>query len=307
MTASQNIHGHALSDTNDGTLVEHESRDAAFELSFLGIRKIFTLIFIHDQERNQLLLGKKQRGPLLGQWNGFGGKVERGLETVLESARRELQEEAFIQAPLYPIGFIQWVVESKAKNEPIYRDIMVIYKACSITSQDHSSIPALDPQGIQQEHITEFKPSDEMAPAWWDVDHLPWDSMRINHKVWYPFMLADRPFRGVYWYETRTSVAEGSENAQRENAKEIWVEDLSKRCFQFGDRVVGAPLRNIVQGHLEMRDYATRLGLSGACYFAADTEGEQNLGSNSDPVWNCRIDEEWLRTAVEGAEHDWIV
>ncbi|KAF9182594.1 hypothetical protein BGZ51_003647 [Haplosporangium sp. Z 767] len=306
MITSQDVHGHALSGTKDGTLAEYGSGDAAFELSILGIRKIFTLIFIHDQERNQLLLGKKQRGPLLGQWNGFGGKVERGLETVIESARRELQEEAFIQAPLYPIGFIQWVVESKAKNEPVYRDIMVIYKAHSITSQDHSSTPALDPQDVQQEQLIEFKPSDEMAPAWWDVDHLPWDSMRINHKVWYPFMLADRPFRGVYWYETRSSVAEETKNAQRENAKEIWIEDLSKRCIQFGDCAVSTPIRNITQDHLDMRDYATKLGLSEACYFAVSTEREQNLGSKSDPVWNCRIDEEWLRIAIESAEHEWV-
>ncbi|KAK3817911.1 MAG: hypothetical protein JOS17DRAFT_673978, partial [Linnemannia elongata] len=116
-----------------------------------------------------LLLGKKQRGPLLGQWNGFGGKVEKGLETITESAARELAEEAFLKAPLFPIGSIQWVVESNPESsvkEAAYRDVMI------------------------------FQASDEMAPGWWDVDGLPWENMRINHKVWYPFMLADRPFRG---------------------------------------------------------------------------------------------------------------
>ncbi|KAG9067138.1 hypothetical protein KI688_011919 [Linnemannia hyalina] len=74
------------------------------------------------------------------------------------------------------------------------------------------------------QRITEFQASDEMAPGWWDIDGLPWEDMRINHKAWYPFMLADRPFRGVYWYETRTSVEEGALNAQRETVKEIWKE-----------------------------------------------------------------------------------
>ncbi|KAK3822711.1 MAG: hypothetical protein J3Q66DRAFT_271635, partial [Benniella sp.] len=122
-----------------------------------------------------LLLGKKQRGALLGQWNGFGGKVEYGLETIAESAARELKEEAFLSAPLFPIGFIQWAVSSP--GEATYRDVMVVFKA--------HSCQWIDPPA-----------SDEMAPAWWDIDALPWDAMRINHKIWYPFMLADRPYRG---------------------------------------------------------------------------------------------------------------
>ena len=46
---------------------------------------------------NEVLLGFKKRGREVGVWNGFGGKVEQG-ETFEEAARRELKEEADIEA-----------------------------------------------------------------------------------------------------------------------------------------------------------------------------------------------------------------
>lgn len=308
------------------------------------------------------MLGKKQRGPLLGQWNGFGGKVERGLDkSILQSAARELLEEAFIRAPLFPIGFIQWVVapseDSQGSEDETYRDVMVVYKAHSIGSFSHdqqardpllssdssmSSLPAAsEAQSVQclpseqqkQPLCTEFKASEEMAPAWWPIDHLPWESMRINHKVWYPFLLADRPFAGVYWYETRSSFPgdEGlndnqvtknqplrKENAQRETVKEIWVEDLEKRFFQFGMRRIGSSLDHI-QDRLEedqrlLRDFALRMGLKGACYHGGVVDilqdREEQLGTHElgpVPVRSDVIDEGWLDGAIAKAEEDWML
>ncbi|KAF9571433.1 Nudix (Nucleoside diphosphate linked moiety X)-type motif 1 [Mortierella alpina] len=331
------------------------------ELDSLRIRKIFTLIFIHDRNSNQLLLGEKQRGPLLGQWNGFGGKVERGLdESIARSAARELQEEAFIRAPLFPIGFIQWVVtsseDSQNPDDATYRDVMIVYKAHSIESLNHGPAPSLSvssesrissirpvsadpslqsPLSDQQSKPlhTEFKPSDEMAPAWWPVDHLPWESMRINHKVWYPFLLADRPFTGVYWYETRNSFPGDDglddeqstkkqplrkDNAHRETVKEVWVEDLGKRCVRFGRRRIGAPQTHI-QSQLDedqrlLTDFALQLGLADACYKGdiTDTlqgrEGQRNTHVvGPSPLASDWIDECWLDDAIAKAEDDWML
>ncbi|KAF9207314.1 hypothetical protein BGZ49_000729 [Haplosporangium sp. Z 27] len=316
----------------ESELGQAASREDEFNLTFLKIRKIFTLIFIHDIEHNQLLLGQKQRGALLGQWNGFGGKVECGLESIAESAARELKEEAFIKAPLFPIGFIQWVVSRSKDNEDNgdndddktvypYRDVMVVYKAHSLekisnsgSGSDSSQTPATTQAPIR---ITEFEPSDEMAPAWWDIDCLPWESMRINHKVWYPFMLADRPYRGVYWYQTKrvnvTTDQEGStkkSNAQRENAQEVWVEDLEKRCFQFGtqpigERSLGSDNTNVLE------DFADRLGVSGKCYTSAKDKVEQEdkveerQQSRYEPTADQFIDEKWLLSAIARAENEW--
>ncbi|KAF9099993.1 Nudix (Nucleoside diphosphate linked moiety X)-type motif 1 [Mortierella sp. GBA35] len=318
------------SDTHRGTAQAEEGmtnpqgmvdpKDSSFDLSFLPIRKIFTLIFIHDLEHHQLLLGQKQRGPLLGQWNGFGGKVEKGQESITESAARELQEEAFLTAPLFPIGFIQWVVESN--NDPAYRDIMIVYKAHSLqqlpsttttTTPSHSE-PQHDQEQQQQQtsdRVTEFQASDEMAPAWWDIDRLPWENMRINHKVWYPFLLADRPYRGVYWYETRSSVDEGAANAQRETVKEIWIEDLAKRCVQFGDRPLprssnGSRGRNDSQDDngemLEM--YARQLELYGSCYLSGGREDKEV--DRAEPSVNRLLDDRWLQDTIAEVEQDWL-
>ncbi|KAG0365582.1 hypothetical protein BC939DRAFT_498717 [Gamsiella multidivaricata] len=288
----------------------HDSEDSEFDLKSLRIRKIFTLIFIHDKEHQQLLLGQKQRGALLGQWNGFGGKVEQGLESIIESAARELQEEAFLTASLFPIGFIQWVVSSS--EETTYRDVMVVFKAHSINtitqplseSGSSGASSSIEQETSKPRRITEFKASDEMAPAWWDIDRLPWEDMRINHKVWYPFMLADLPYRGVYWYEmTRISAAESAENAQRENAQEIWVEDLDKRRFEFGVQSIS---KNAESDDLKF--YADCLGIQGTCYTTTVVGRQEKQSSNAkvDPMLSRLLDENWLKTAIAKAEQEWI-
>jgi ADP-ribose pyrophosphatase YjhB (NUDIX family) len=286
------------------------------------------------------LLGKKQRGALLGQWNGFGGKVEYGLETIAESAARELKEEAFLSAPLFPIGFIQWVVSSP--GEATYRDVMVVFKAHScqlidppvsdvqsdVTFQGLASPPSPSLQSQQStlgsvdsaaqnqtslERITEFKASDEMAPAWWDIDALPWDAMRINHKIWYPFMLADRPYRGVYWYQmTRAVAAEGTPNAQRETAQEIWVEDSKRRRFEYGIQPIGR--NDGGDGDADVWSFVQRIGVSGDWYSSVDTRGERLSGKQSehqqapktDPMPNRLINADWLLAAIARAEQEWI-
>lgn len=266
--------------------------------------------------------------------------MEYGLETIAESAARELKEEAFLSAPLFPIGFIQWVVSSP--GEATYRDVMVVFKAHScqlidppvsdvqsdVTFQGLASPPSPSLQSQQStlgsvdsaaqnqtslERITEFKASDEMAPAWWDIDALPWDAMRINHKIWYPFMLADRPYRGVYWYQmTRAVAAEGTPNAQRETAQEIWVEDSKRRRFEYGIQPIGR--NDGGDGDADVWSFVQRIGVSGDWYSSVDTRGERLSGKQSehqqapktDPMPNRLINADWLLAAIARAEQEWI-
>ncbi|ORZ11407.1 hypothetical protein BCR41DRAFT_423610 [Lobosporangium transversale] len=341
-----------------------DSRDVEFDLTLFPIRKIFTLIFIHDKAHHQLLLGRKLRGALLGQWNGFGGKVDQNLkESISESALRELKEEAFMIAPLFPIGFIQWVVSpaspstfsdslyeahhNQHRRMLTYRDVMVIYKAhsfellssnlspSSMTTISSSTTPPNNGGNSNTcnntERITEFEASDEMAPAWWDIDALPWESMRINHRVWYPFMLADRPFRGVYWYQVKLSALEGgiqeekkATSAHRETAQEIWIEDLTKRSVQFGTAPVSRGTAHAygftdedqgkeAKSHKEkvLEDYAKAVDVFGVCYNSTSTKlmsKEQELIPSEafkEPTANPMIDENWLRVAITKAEYEW--
>ncbi|KAI9240260.1 MAG: hypothetical protein BYD32DRAFT_409128 [Podila humilis] len=294
-------------------------RDSGFDLSTIPINKIFTLIFVHDKDKDQLLLGEKQRGPLLGQWNGFGGKVERYIkETIAESADRELAEEAFVRATpnLLPIGHIQWVVStpsnlSQSSSNPqkqSYRDVMIVYKAHGLEKINPPSSPTSPTEsqvlstGLSK-NKNKFIPSDEMAPAWWPVDKLPWESMRINHKVWYPYMLSDRPYRGVYWYNVTLDPAFKAANAQRENAKEIWVEDLKKRRVQFGPQLSSEDSSRVTGAHGELERYTSLIfGIQDSPLSSSEAMREVTFAGA--PVECATMDMDWLVGAVKQAERD---
>ncbi|KAG0031120.1 hypothetical protein BGZ81_001723 [Podila clonocystis] len=292
-------------------------RDSEFDLSDIPINKIFTLIFIHDKNKDQLLLGEKQRGPLLGQWNGFGGKVERSLkETVAESADRELAEEAFVRATpnLFPIGHIQWVVStpsdpslspSNPQKQP-YRDVMIVYKAHGLEkiSSPQTSSPT-DSRILSTGHSDnkdDFVPSDEMAPAWWPVSKLPWESMRINHKVWYPYMLSDRPYRGVYWYNATLDPTVKAANAQRESVKEIWVEDLKRRRVQFGPRISSMDSDTTTRDQDDLEKYASLLFVKDSPLLLSEAMSEVTYAGA--PIECETMDTNWLLGAVKQAERD---
>lgn len=70
-------------------------------------KKILTLVLI--QEARRVLLGMKKRGFGKGNWNGFGGKVKTGEETIEEGAKREVQEECgLIVSELDKVGILKF-------------------------------------------------------------------------------------------------------------------------------------------------------------------------------------------------------
>ena len=52
-----------------------------------------SLVFLLDTHRRRLLLGLKKTGFGAGNYNGYGGKIEKG-ETMINCAIRELEEES---------------------------------------------------------------------------------------------------------------------------------------------------------------------------------------------------------------------
>ena len=139
--------------------------------------KLLTLVI--PRRNGQLLLGLKKRGFGTGFWNGFGGKVEAG-ESVMAGAARELEEECGLRAQsLRRRGTLNfhWQEQPQPWEVAVYD--------CTEWSGT----------------VTE---SDEMSPAWVDVEELPYDNMWPDDRHWYPFFLQDQAFEGTFWFRNNT-------------------------------------------------------------------------------------------------------
>lgn len=140
-----------------------------------------TVCVVHQPPR--VLLGMKKRGFGEGRWNGFGGKV-KGTETVEETARRELHEEAGITPlDLEEVGVLDFEFQGKPGVLEVH-----FYK------------------------VTEFEgepvESEEMRPAWFDQGEIPFDQMWPDDKFWLPIFLRGEYFKGRVFFENPEKILE---------------------------------------------------------------------------------------------------
>lgn len=101
----------------------------------------------------EILLGMKKKGFGEGKWNGFGGKVEAG-ERVEEATKRELLEEAFIEAKkIQKMG----VIEFKFRDNLGEKLRVHIFKVDEFSGKE--------------------KESEEMIPKWFNIREIPYIKM----------------------------------------------------------------------------------------------------------------------------------
>ncbi|KAI8989481.1 NUDIX hydrolase domain-like protein [Pilobolus umbonatus] len=134
-----------------------------------------TLIFVLDEDERKILLGMKKRGFGAGRYNGFGGKVEL-QETTEEGARRELREEAGIEAV---------DMENIGINH--------------ITRTDESYIAEIHIYITRHYHGTPVE-SDEMVPQWFSYNTIPYSQMWPDASYWLPDVLARHKFTGHFHF-----------------------------------------------------------------------------------------------------------
>ena len=134
------------------------------------MKKVLTLVVVHDHER--ILLGLKKRGFGEGRWNGFGGKVERG-ETIAQAAARELREEAGIEAVnLKPRGILTFSFEKD------YTDLLEIN---IFTTSQYTGEPV---------------ETEEMKPQWFEHHEIPYQEMWADDPHWLPLVLSGKDVKG---------------------------------------------------------------------------------------------------------------
>lgn len=142
------------------------------------MRIITTLAMVREGDR--VLLGMKKRGFGEGRWNGFGGKVKEG-ESIEEAMVRELKEESGLNASAY---------ESAGVLEFFF------------------------PNGLEIEvhvfsvHSCEGRvcETEEMAPRWFSLSEIPFDSMWPDDQYWFPLFLNSKIFSGKFWFDEQANI-----------------------------------------------------------------------------------------------------
>lgn len=124
----------------------------------------------------QVLLGMKKRGFGEGRWNGFGGKVSEG-ESIEEAAIREMKEEAGVEvAKMHQAGILEFSFESDPKVLEVH-----IFKV--------------------DEFLGEPQETEEMRPEWFSFDKIPFAQMWSDDEYWFPYLLADKKFKGKFLFD----------------------------------------------------------------------------------------------------------
>ena len=137
----------------------------------------------------------KKRGFGQGWHNGYGGKVVSG-ESLEESARRELKEEALVEA-----GTINKKAELVFNFVQDGKTILSHVYLCS----EFSGTPA---------------ETEEMKPFWFNFEQIPYAEMWPDDIVWFPKFLAGEEFRAEFEFlDSKPTIGRHTITQQSFNSK----------------------------------------------------------------------------------------
>ncbi|NRS46855.1 MULTISPECIES: 8-oxo-dGTP diphosphatase [Brevibacillus] len=142
----------------------------------------YTICFL--KHRNGILMLNRNKSPLMGLWNGVGGKLEHG-ETPLDSVLREVREETgiLLETACYK-GIVSWRVDGVETGG------MYAFLAHLPEDYERSQTPQ-----VVEEGILDWK---ELA---WVLDP---DNAGVpeNLPTFLPYMLEeDEPCQHIFTYE----------------------------------------------------------------------------------------------------------
>jgi len=174
-----------------------------------------------DQTADTVLLGRKKRGFKAGKYLGHGGKVESTDASGPHGAQRELEEESGVALPLEkfrklgkvdvqfsPVATGPPASGAASTKEPAkYLEIHAFRAEVTLAGAQASGEETIGgrasetPDGwFRLEGANVPIETEEMAPAWFPVDAVPWDRCLPDVKAWYPLAFrGDAPFVAQFW------------------------------------------------------------------------------------------------------------
>lgn len=152
-----------------------------------------TILFLIKDDK--ILLAMKKRGFGVGRWNGVGGKIEPG-ESIEQAAIRECQEE---------IGVTPHSLKKVAHLTFTFPDGSDSLMSHVFTTRQWEGEP------------TETK---EMAPQWFNLGEIPYDTMWQDDPLWLPHVLDGKKVVATFMFDA-------DEQMQPEGTQLDIVEELA--------------------------------------------------------------------------------
>lgn len=136
-----------------------------------------TLLFLRRD--NEILLAMRKRGFGEGKWNGVGGKLEAS-ETIEQALVRECEEEIGVTPHSWQqVAELDFVQDAEA-DDPWH---MYVY-----------AFIANEWEGEPQE-------SEEMAPKWYGITTIPYETMWEDDQYWLPQVLQGDKVVGRFTFD----------------------------------------------------------------------------------------------------------
>lgn len=164
-------------------------------------KKLFTLVFVFDDEKQRLLLGLKKRGFGAGKINGFGGKVEAN-ESIVNAAVRELNEECGLSLKTKTLGSSNGIID-EIDNHSTNSDI-IFAGVNTFNFVDHPILFEVHIFRINYlDVVGDIIESNEMRPEWFNYVDIPYDQMWPDDRHWFPSLFNKNvTFNGYYLFES---------------------------------------------------------------------------------------------------------
>ncbi len=152
-----------------------------------SIMKDRTLCFLtRGNPPSEVLLGLKKCGFGAGKYAGFGGGVETG-ETIEAATARELEEETGIKVSvndLRQVGHLIFLFPSK----PAWSQVVHVF--------------------VAKEWAGNPVESDEMKPAWYKIDEIPFERMWADASYWLPLVLGGKRIKARFVFKDDNETAD---------------------------------------------------------------------------------------------------